>query len=552
MISSKSLCRSSACFVCSVVSAFLLQSMQGAYGQDITRVDFQASKTIAADQWQVVDVAFAATDAKTQPFGERFSARLVGPDNRILDAQGFYNGGNEWVLRFSANVEGDWSFKTASSLKSLDGLSARVAVKSNRNPRQHGGLVTHPNQPQNFFYEDGTECTMLAFEADWLFALDYDNPDAAPKTAHLLDLLADQRINQVITTVYSYDVSWPKDPLLSSHPEHEYGGKDEIYPFLGTNPTPDFSALNVEFFQRFDRVVSLMNERGITAHLMIYVWNKNVNWPDTESPADNRYFDYIVKRYQAFPNIIWDVSKEALNNARCTESYGRERIARIRKLDAYKRLVTVHDGGFCQRNADKVDIISWQIWSATIYDDMLKTRNEYPNKPIFNIEHGGYESSPYIVFPGDYSHPKTCLRRNWLLHFAGSYSTYYWQGAAWNVIIHNPFEILGDSPKPSFEYYRHLIEFCDRFPPSEFKPSRKDNQSAYCLANGKGVYLFYLPSDHEKLSKYGWKAKGTIEWFNTLTGEYSKPAASTAPYFTSPWKGEADSVLIINTESKSK
>ncbi len=541
----------SARLVCALLCIFLLQVVQTTFGQTISRLKFESSQTISAEKWQVIDVAFVATEATAQPFEESFSALLAGPDNRTLEAQGFYNGGDEWVLRFSAAEEGEWSFKTTSSLKSLHGLAGQVTVGPNKNPRQRGGLVIHPDHPQNFFYEDGTECAMLAFEADWLFALDYDNPEAAPKTAHLLDLLAAQRINQVVTTVYSYDVQWPKDPLLSNHPEHEFGGRDEIYPFLGTNPKPDFSALNVEFFQRFDRVVSLMNERGITAHLMIYVWNKNVKWPDTESLADNRYFDYVVKRYQAFPNVIWDVSKEALNNARCTEAYGCERIDRIRKLDPYKRLVTVHDGGFCRRNKDKVDIISWQVWSATIYDDMLDTLNQHPDKPVFNIEHGGYESSPYVVFPGDYSDPKTCLRRNWLIHFAGAYSTYYWQGAAWNVIIHNPFELATHSPKPAFGYYRHLIDFCDRFPPSEFKPSRKDNQSAYCLANGKGTYLFYLPSAHEKLSKYGWKKKkGTIQWFNTLTGEYSEASASSAPYFTSPWKGEADSVLIFKTESK--
>ena len=129
--------------------------------------------------------------------------------------------------------------------------------------------------------------------------------------------------------------------------------------FGGTNDEPDFSTLNVAYFQHLDRVIDWLEARGIVAHLMIYVWNKLVNWPELGSDADDMYYDYVIKRYQAFPNVVWDVSKEALNNPRCTEAYALERIRRIRALDAYGRLITVHDGGFCERNADAVDFIAW-------------------------------------------------------------------------------------------------------------------------------------------------------------------------------------------------
>ena len=52
-------------------------------------------------------------------------------------------------------------------------------------------------------------------------------------------------------------------------------------------------------------MVSAMDKYNIAAHLMIYVWNKKVNWPEAETTADNMYFDYVIKRYQAFENVIW-------------------------------------------------------------------------------------------------------------------------------------------------------------------------------------------------------------------------------------------------------
>ncbi len=498
-------------------------------------------------QWSVCDIRFPVQQVIDQPFDLGFSARFTGPDGQVLNVPGFYDGGGEWVVRFSAPVTGDWSFDTDSTVLELKGKKGLIHVVPNTDPDRHGALVRMPGNPQRLYYEDGTPCTVLAFEADWLFALDYESPDGIPKTEQLLGLLESNGINQIVTTVYSYDVQWDKDPLLKKYPEYEYGGRDDIYPFLGSNKNPNFSSLNVGFFQKMDRMVAAMDELGITAHLMIYVWNKLVNWPDPETPEDNRYFDYIVKRYQAFPNVLWDVSKEALNNPRCTEAYGVERIHRIRALDAYKRLVTVHDGGFCQRNRTEVDFISWQIWADNIYDKMLEVVQKFPALPVFNIEHGGYERSPFTTFPGDYDDPEVCLRRNYLIMFAGSYSTCYWQGAAWNVLIHDPFA-HDELPSPRFEYYRHLQEFFTRYPYAEFSPAPEDNRSGYCLKS-EDTYLLYLPKDHYQVSAYGNNnvardgAKATL-WFNTLTGEYKAGDPKQNHFFQSPWRGEADSILI--------
>ncbi|MEM9251430.1 MAG: DUF5060 domain-containing protein [Planctomycetota bacterium] len=498
-------------------------------------------------QWQVVDLPFDADQPAAQPFDIEFSATFTSDGGDELTVPGFYDGDARWVIRFSPPKTGDWTYTTRSDLASLNGRTGQLTATPSTRPNQHGALGIDPDRPQHFAYEDGTPCMLLAYEADWLFALDYDNPDDVPKTRELLDPLAEHGINHVVTTVYSYDVEWDKDPKLADHPEHEYGSLDRIYPFLGTNADPDFANLNVTFFQRFDRIVEIMNELGLTAHLMIYVWNKRVNWPDADSDADNRYFDYIIKRYQAFPNVVWNVSKEALNNPRCSEAYALERIDRVRRLDAYGRLVTVHDGGFCERNPDAVDFISWQNWSSTLYTDTLRVLEKFPRLPVFNIEHGGYERSPYVVFTGDYTDPEVCLRRNWLLHFAGAYSTYYWQAAAWNVVIHDPFDQPDDWPRPMYAWYRHLADFFHRFPFAEFSPLPEKNFSGYCMHDGRDTWLYYLPKENEKLSSWRWPDHLTSQWFNTLTGAYSDITPSTPPYFVSPWRGEADAVLICRS-----
>ena len=100
-------------------------------------------------------------------------------------------------------------------------------------------------------------------------------------------------------------MEWAKDKNLKNTPEYEFGNNDRMFPFLGSNNAPDYSSLNCEFFKNLDTKIESLNDRDIISHLMIYVWNKRVNWPKLASKADDMYFDYVVKRYQAFSNIVF-------------------------------------------------------------------------------------------------------------------------------------------------------------------------------------------------------------------------------------------------------
>jgi hypothetical protein len=513
-------------------------------------------------KWEVVDIPYKANVANIdKPFNIDFSAVFTGPANELLTIPGFYNGGGEWIIRVSLSIPGNWSYKTSSSVKELNNKTGRLTVSNIAKESMHGGIVVNPQNPQHFMYEDGKPFFLLAYECDWLYALDYHNTQGAPKTEHLLDLVANNGGNYIVMNLYTYDVSWPKDKKLKDFPQHEFGGSKTIFPFLGNNDNPDFSALNPEYFKKFDRTMSLMNDRGLVSHLMIYVWNKLVKWPGMNTEADNMYFDYVVKRYQAFPNLVFDISKEALAYGRADDKYIIERIDRLRKLNTFKRLVTVHDYEFCKRNPEVVDFISMQSWSSTIYALTLETRNKYSDKPVFNIEHGGYEESPYTVWTGTYTNPEVCLRRNYHIVFGGGYSSYYWQGMAWNVIIYNPFEQDESFIKPKFEYYKHMQNFFSKHDFSKLKPDPEKNRSDYCLSDDKGKYLFYVSKDNFMLQPNFLRKTAlsrSYTWFNTLTGEYRTLNTDSLAsgdkkiisdwqgdiHIESPWRGEADAILV--------
>ncbi|MDF1850512.1 MAG: DUF4038 domain-containing protein [Verrucomicrobiales bacterium] len=493
-------------------------------------------------QWEVVDISFPVENLPEQPIDVSFSAIFQKGEKKI-EVPGFYNGENEFVIRFTPPHSGEWKYRTDSSLAALKGRSGILDAANARKGRR-GGIRVNSEAKRQFQYENEEAYFPIAYEVDWLFALDADNPGDFPRTKTFIDQMAENGFNQVVMNVFAYDVTWKKDERLK--PEHEFGSPT-AFPFGGSNDEPDHSQLNVGYFQRLDRVIEYLDQKGIAAHLMIYVWNKQVNWPEAKSEADNRYFDYVVRRYQAYPNLIWDVSKEALGYGRNDVTYIHDRIERLRKLDAYDRLITVHDYSYCRRFTDRVDFISVQLWGSELHSIMRKVCADMPGKPILNIEHGGYERSPYVVFEGNYTSPEVCLERAWQCVFAGTYPTHYWQGAAWNVIVPD-INALTPAERPRLDCYRHMNDFVHEHDVAQLIAGEKKSASGFCLHDGESLFLFYVPKENSHIDVRLKEFQGrmmTYRWFDPFTGKYSEPVTEKIPQWPRLAVPEGDGFRIL-------
>jgi len=472
--------------------------------------------------WEPVDIVFEHSDkeaAPSSPFDLAFTATFKGPDDTTLIVSAYYSSERTYTIRFSPSRLGKWTFLTSSELSSLDSLEGSLTVTAAQ-PAQKGPIET---KQQSFQYADGSSYLPIAFECDWLFAIDAENPDDIPKTKLLTNEISQNGFNQVVMNVFAYDVAWKPDPNL---PEKYNYAKPKIFPFGGSNDDPNHGTLNLEFFDHFDRVMDQLQDSDLIAHLMIYVWNKKVNWPESKSEEDNRYFDYIIKRYQAYPNLIWDISKEATGYGHNDMGYITDRISRLRSLDAHKRILTVHDYGYCVKNPNEVDFISVQIWATELYSAMDDRRKKFPSKPVFNIEHGGYEKGPYRVFGGDYLSAEVCLSRAYQCLFAGVSFAHYWQDTSWSVVIHDPSE-LPAADQPKFHYYRHLAKLNAEidFPRSTPVPAQKLSTSGFCLKLHNGGLAYYVPEANASIIlkvKKELENLGSYRWFNPMTGEFTK------------------------------
>jgi hypothetical protein len=285
--------------------------------------------------WHPTTLAFTSTGTFANQYMQNaMTAVFSGPGGVTLRIPGYFTGGTGWAVRFSPTAVGTWTYLTQSSDPGLDGKTGSLDCVANTNPNLHGPVQVVPANPTHLQYQDGTPYFALAYESDWLGLLDLgptDTPAAHAKI--LIDTQSANGFHEVLMNVFAYDTTWDKaDGIYQFWPT-------KAFPWGGTNTAPQQQQINPAFFERFDAVIDYLFQSGITSHLFFLVHNKGVNWPAEGSPADDEYFEYVTARYQAYPNMVWDVAKETFNYG---ESYIRGRVALIKSNDAYQRLRTAH------------------------------------------------------------------------------------------------------------------------------------------------------------------------------------------------------------------
>lgn len=380
---------------------------------------------LAAQVFQPIDVAFSADlSADDNPYSIGFSARLAGPEGAELTLPGFHAGERQWAIRFSPTRPGVWTGETISSHPGLAGRKFRVEAAAASHPFARGAVQIDPQRPRHFAFTDGTPFHLLGYELNWLWALDRPELDA------LLGPLASAGFNYALINSYAYDTAWSP-----GNAEPDDFGPPPVRPWPGPAEQPDHTRLNPEYWRRFDRMMEALFEHGVVAHLYVKVYNKKVVWPKPMSPEDALYFDHLVARYQAYPNIVWDFSKESYNEP--DKAYMIDRLRRIRARDAYGRLVTVHDDkrvSYTEPGRSLIDFVTDQnhrdhYWIA------LDQRRRFPG-PIFNAEYAyehGPDSSSRRTW-GENDTPQENIRRAYEVAMAGAYGAHYYSNHAWDIV----------------------------------------------------------------------------------------------------------------------
>jgi len=469
-----------------------------------------SNPTLKVQRWKPYDFAFKSTAKPTNPFAVNFTASITGPDNIQMTLPGFYDGNNVWKIRFSPTKEGRWTITTHSDQPDLDKQQAQLICVKNSNGSIHGGLQIDPVNRHHFINEDGTRWFPVGYEANWLWALDA-NDNSLPTINPFLDKLSKSGFNFILINAFAYDTKW----CLGKTSSDDYGPND-LFPWGGNYQNSVYSRFNVAYWQHFDKVIEAMYKRGIQAHLYIKVYNKMVNWPQNNSPEDDLYYRWIIARYAAYPNIIWDLAKEANNEK--SVPYKVERLKFIRSMDPYKRLLTIHtdiktydDGSY----NGIADFRSHQEQSDHLHATTLK-QLAMNNWPVFNVE-SGYEYGPKGPTDKTYGRvnpPEDVAKFIWEVQMAGGYNAYYYTYTAWDVI--RPL----DTP-PGYAYLKNFRDFFIKTQYWLMQSNDSLVSTGYCLANpGKEYVVYQYQPATFKLKISGAAKPLKALWYQPLSGKY--------------------------------
>jgi hypothetical protein len=491
----------------------------------------------SVEQWHPVDIALGGTS--TSQVSDSVSATFTGPGGEILSVPGFFDG-TGWKVRFSPTRPGAWSYTTTSTISSVGGKTGTLTCITNTNPLVHGRVMVDASHPHAFVYEDGTPYILMGFEADWLGLMDFGEAQITHAKS-LIDIYTNHGFNEALMNVFAYDTTWDSGKTSAD----DYGPTAAI-PWEGTYATTDYSRMNPAFFDSYDRVIQYMFEHGVVAHIMFKVYNKKVNWPAKGSPEDDLYFAHVLARYQAYPNLLWDFSKESNNETDI--AYKSERIKMIHAKDAYHHPVSTHTDTSYYSSSASSGLLDFRTdqnqsdWYSTIIAH--RNANQWPViNSEFQYECGNDGGRTYGICTDKLSVLKDACE----VAMAGGYFNYYYTYHAWDVV-------RSTEVPNGLSYYGNVFKVLSATKWSQMTPSDTliDNAGLdrHCLAIPGAEYLVYLGAAGTATVTIGQVAPGatlTGKWVDLITGAEQAIAAvgNAQATLTNPWTDPAMAHLTL-------
>ncbi len=480
-----------------------------------------AAFAVDVEQFKPHDFSFKA-QSTGNPFDTDLVGQFTGPDNLSLTIPGFYDGDGNYRIRFSAPLPGEWRMRTISSIAALNAKSESIRALPNRNSRVHGVLEIDREHPYHFQFRDGSRFYLMGYEADWLWGADMLDPQR--KLMHrLIDQIDARGFNYVLVNVYAHDTRWCPGKVN----EWDFGPAP-VYVFGGTNEKPDHTVLNPRFFQIYDGMMEALREKGIIAHIMLKVYNKDVNWPAKGSADEARFFRYVTARYQAYPNIVWDFAKESYNEK--NDTLQKNLLDLVRSSDAYRHMTVAHDDDAYEWNKEFNANLDFRVdqqhadWEQMVaFDRTLRAR------PVVNVEFSyelGVEKLPTHTNVNQVDW-KEMLRRAYLITMAGGYVAYYYNNTAWDIVKPDP-------EPPGHARWQILKQLFESVPYWRMDPVPSLAVGGTCIAEAAANWLCYLEGSKPRrkentlvLNLTGLSGPASAEWVNSWTGE-RKAAGQTA------------------------
>lgn len=334
--------------------------------------------------WKKIDIKINSSIGYDNPYKDVKITGIFKNGDVEIKLNAFWNGYNEWILRFAPIRLGKWEYNIICSdnknkLSNTSGIINAIENQKETNIEKHGFIKVSDNN-RYFVYEDGTPFFWLG-DTNWQsFNLvnyyDCNYPECACKNQfhHLLKNRKKKAFNvyQTYFDTSNGNVQEKENMWISKY--------DKINPDV-------FSKTIDKMFNDIadnDMVIAL----GFGLH---YVTPAHMTQEELK-----RFVDYIVARYSAYP-IVWITGQEIdLEQNNNTYEIWKSLADEVYSKDPYKHPITGHMYSH-PRKVDDLNIQDWHsfwaIQSGHYGMSKIASKEHYkyfydlkPTKPILETE----------------------------------------------------------------------------------------------------------------------------------------------------------------------
>lgn len=275
-----------------------------------------------AEKWGVYEIRLTGP-SHGNPYADVQLGADFTKDGKTVKAAGFYDGDGIYKIRFMAEAEGAWSFRTNSSFGGLDGLEGKFVCTSAK-PGNHGPVKVR--NTFHFGYADGTPYIPVGTTS---YAWTHQGEALEEQT---LASLADSPFNKMRMCVF------PKSYLYNTN-------EPVLYPYEGSLEEGwNFSRFNPLFFRHLERRIEDLDRLGIEVDLILFHPYDRWGFAEMTPEQDDFYLRYIVSRLAAYRHIWWSLANEHdfmwAKNADDWDRFG----GIVTSSDPYGHLISNHNG----------------------------------------------------------------------------------------------------------------------------------------------------------------------------------------------------------------
>lgn len=349
------------------------------------------------EQWKQFELTLTGPSVNN-PFTDINLSATFKHETTQVTVNGFYDGNNEYKIRYMPEILGEWSVTTHANVSELDDQKASFtctkAMAENHGPVRVSGK-TH------FSYADGTSFLPIGTTA---YAWAFQNSELQKKT---LKTLSENKFNKIRMTVfpkyYNYNTAEPSLYPYEGQPKKITGiFDDESWQVKPEDIGFDFSRFNPKYFQHLEDCFKELDQLNVQADLILFHPYDSWGFARMGQKFDKLYLKYVIARFASFKNIWWALANEFdLMDQLGQKKYSDWDIIgqEVQQLDPSQHLISIHN--FYDPPVHKDTTKNWYddtkpwITHLSIQSDNLffvpKWRSEY-QKPVV-IDECRYEGN---------------------------------------------------------------------------------------------------------------------------------------------------------------